>query len=162
MTKTPKVILSLLTIVAVAALAPGFASARKGSAAGALPTTTVSIGGTTNDGFYFPGSITAKLGKSQIVFTVIPESGQHNVFLQPWSSARTGSTKSTKGVSFPNMRAPIELYTGDPAYYWPRTSGGAPAPWKPTKKGNYFLYCTKHPGSGANHVGGMTLTIKIT
>ena len=160
MTKTPKVILSLLTLVTVAALAPGFASARKGSAAVALPTTTISMGGTTNDGYYFPATVTKKLGKAQFVFSLEPESGQHNVFLQPWGSTTTSSKKSTKGISFPNMRSPVAISNGE-TYVWPRTSTGKAAPWKPSKKGTYFLYCTKHPGAGADHVGGMTMTITI-
>ena len=154
MTKLPKVTLSLLTIVAVAALAPGFASARKGSVAATLPTTTISMGGTTNDGYYFPSTVTKQLGKAQFVFSLEPESGQHNVYLEP--------KLSTKSLSFTNMRSPVEISSGQ-TYFWPRTSTGAAAPWKPSKKGTYFLYCTKHPGFNSwHHIGGMTMTVTIT
>jgi len=148
MNRTRRSLSIAAALVAVAAVGPA------NSSASALPTTQISVGGTTNDGFYFPDTLTKRLGESQILFSMQPDSGAHNVFLDP--------ARSTKGVSFPNLRAPIEITFGE-TFNWPSTLLGEARPWKPSKPGTYFLYCTKHPGSGGSkHIGGMVMTVNIT
>jgi plastocyanin len=123
-----------LIIAAATALAIPFV----GSASAAKPvppkSVTVSIGGDTNDGFYFPSSVHIKAKRDKVTWSWQEDSGPHNVYLD--------TTKSTKGLKvgtdFPKLKSTLQRYSGDPAVTWP--SGG----WKPTKPGIYILYCTKH------------------
>ena len=152
-----KAVLPLAAIAVAAVAVPSIAVGRSAHSAATVTAQTVKVAGTGNSGYYTPAAVSFKLGtkKVQWAWDNTVGTSQHDVTFEPTGSVSLSNAQKPKNSL--TVAVPPRTSTAR-NYVWP----SATTYWTPPKAGKYIFYCTKHPGAGKAHTGGMVMTVTVS